>query len=141
MIRTSRFASVLASLMFLAAPAACWGIDLSGCWSGEWASCQTRHHGPLNAEFVRLGENQYEVFFQGRFFKILPFRYSVVMTAVEENGVVHLSGSQFLGKRAGTFSFVAAATDCQFDANYYSCKDHGTFTMTRCTRAASCYAK
>ena len=81
----------------------------------------------LNAEFVRISENQYEVFFRGRFFKILPFKYSVVMTAVEQDGVVQLSGSQELGRMFGTFTFAAAATDCQFNANYYSCKDNGQF--------------
>src|SRR5262245_42007131 len=122
MIRaTCRFAPVFASLLVLAAPSAVWAIDLSGCWSGTWASCQTRHKGSLNAEFVRISENQYEVFFNGRFFKLLPFKYSVVMTAVEQEGVVHLSGSQSLGRMFGTFNFTATATDCQFNADYDSC--------------------
>ena len=122
-------------------PVVCHAIDLSGCWSGTWQSCVTPHKGPLNAEFVRLNANQYEVFFRGRFFKIIPFRYSVVMTASEQNGVVYLSGSKYLGRMAGTFSFNAAATDCSFNANYTSCKDNGCFVMTRCTYATSCGAK
>jgi len=87
---------------------------------------------------VRLDANRYEVFFSGRFFKVMPFRYSVVMTASEQNGVVQLSGSKYLGRLAGTFSFNAAATDCQFNANYSSCKDNGKFTLCRDTHASSC---
>src|SRR5262245_54927120 len=128
----------LAMLLMFVAPGVSRAIDLSGCWSGTWQSCTTRHHGPLNAEFVRLNENQYEVFFQGRFFVIMPFKYSVIMTASEQNGVVTLSGSQYLGRMFGTFSFSAAATDCQFNVDYSSCKDSGKFTLSRCSYAMSC---
>src|SRR5262245_43375611 len=134
MIRTlCRFAPVLALLLVLAAPSAGWATDLSGTWSGSWGSNQTRHKGPLHAEFVRISENQYEVFFRGRFFKVLPFKYSMVMTAVEQDGVVQLSGSMNLGRMFGTFTFAAAASDCEFNANYSSCKDDGYFALTRCT--------
>lgn len=113
-------------------------MDLSGCWSGTWQSCVTPHKGPLHAEFVRLDADRYEVFFRGRFFKILPFKYSVVMTATENDGVVHLNGSRYLGKMFGTFTFSAAATDVEFNANYDSCKDNGCFNLTRCSYARSC---
>jgi hypothetical protein len=139
--KLSRCIPFLALALLLAAPTASWAIDLSGTWSGSWGSNQTRHKGVLHAEFVRIGQSQYEVFFRGRFFKILPFKYSVVMTAVEQDGMVQLSGSQHLGRMFGTFTFAAAANDCQFNANYYSCKDDGYFAMTRCTRAVSCYEK
>jgi len=122
-------------------PAACQAVDLSGCWTGTWQSCVTPHKGPLNAEFVRLDVNTYEVFFRGRFFKVLPFKYSVVMTAAEQNGVVYLSGSKHLGRMFGTFSFRAAASDRQFNANYTSCKDSGCFRLTRCSYAPTCYGK
>ncbi len=132
---------VLVAGLLLNLPAACQAIDLSGCWSGTWQSCVTPHKGPLNAEFVRLDANSYEVFFNGRFFKLFPFKYSVVMTATEQNGVVTLSGSKYLGRMFGTFSFNATATDCNFNANYTSCKDSGCFVMTRCTYATSCGGK
>jgi hypothetical protein len=135
---SSRRAVILAALALFFLPSVSHAIDLSGCWSGTWGSSCTRHHGPLNAEFVRLSENQYEVFFNGRFFVIMPFKYSVVMTATEQNDVVYLTGSKYLGRMFGTFSFSAAATDCQFNANYSSCKDSGQFNLTRCTYASSC---
>ena len=129
-------AFVLGSIVLCAT--ACRATDLSGCWAGTWQSCVTPHRGPLFAEFVRLDANRYEVFFRGRFFKILPFHYSVVMTATEQDGVVYLSGSKYLGRAFGTFSFSAAATDCSFNANYSSCKDSGTFKLCRTSYAASC---
>mgnify|MGYP000368554190 CR=1 FL=1 len=110
--------------------------DLSGCWSGTWQSQVTGHHGPLWAQFVRTGDNQYEVSFRGRFFVLVPFRYRVTMTATEQpDGTVQLQGSQYLGRMFGTFTFTATATDHQFQAHYASCKDHGSFCLTRCTIA------
>jgi hypothetical protein len=132
------FLRALSIGLLLLTPAACQAVDLSGCWSGTWQSCVTPHRGPLHAEFVQLDANRYEVFFRGRFFKLLPFKYSVVMTATEQEGVVYLSGSKYLGRAFGTFSFNAAATDGSFNANYSSCKDNGTFNLCRTSYATSC---
>ncbi len=129
-------ATLVALALLLLLPAAAWAVDLSGCWSGTWESCATGHEGPLHAEFVPCGGSQYEVHFRGRFFKIMPFKYSVTMMAEERDGVVYLSGSKYLGRMVGTFSFSAAATDICFDANYSSCKDNGRFQHSRCS--ASC---
>ncbi len=131
-VRYVRF--LLAVALLLAVPAACRAVDLSGCWSGSWESCNTGHKGPLWAEFVSCGGNQYEVHFRGRFFKIMPFKYSVTMVAEERDGVVYLSGSKYLGRLVGTFSFNAAATDTCFNANYSSCEDSGQFKLSRCSK-------
>jgi hypothetical protein len=129
--------SALAFLLLFST--ASYAADLSGCWSGTWQSCTTPHNGPLWAEFVPCGANQYEVHFRGRFFKLLPFKYSVTMAAEERDGVVYLTGSQYLGRMFGTFSFDATATDTCFSANYSSCEDHGQFQMSRC--GPECAAK
>ena len=128
-------ATLVALALLLLVPAAGRAVDLSGCWSGTWESCVTPHKGPLFAEFIPCGGSQYEVNFRGRFFKIMPFHYSVVMTAQERDGVVYLAGSQYLGRMFGTFSFSAAATDTCFNANYSSCKDNGRFQLSRCSTA------
>jgi hypothetical protein len=145
MIRATIFSRArifaVAVISLVALTNACQAIDLSGQWSGTWQSSQTRHHGPLEAEFVRLNDSEYEVFFRGKFFAILPFRYSVVMTASESDGVVTLSGSKYLGRMFGTFTFSAAATDTDFNANYSSCKDSGCFVMSRCCYATPCCDK
>jgi hypothetical protein len=113
-------------------------VDLSGHWSGTWQSGSTQHRGALQADFVRLDANRYQVHFSGRFLRFVPFRYSIVMTAAENGDVVWLSGNKYLGRLFGTFSFAATATDCRFDANYASCEDHGYFRMARCSYARSC---
>jgi hypothetical protein len=131
-------AIALISFLALAEEGAASAADLSGHWSGTWQSGSTRHQGTLQAQFVRLDANRYEVNCSGRFLRFVPFRYSIVMTAVENDGVVTMSGSKYLGRMFGTFSFAATATDCRFDASYSSCKDHGYFRMTRCSYASSC---
>lgn len=124
----------LALSLLVSLPAVGRAVDLSGCWSGTWQSCTTGHKGPLFAEFVPCGPAQYEVHFRGRFLKIMPFKYSVVMAAEERDGVVYLSGSKYLGRMVGTFSFSAAATETCFNANYSSCKgDTGKFQLSRCS--------
>ena len=129
------------ALLFLAAAGTAEAADLSGAWSGTWRSSTTDHKGPLKAEFVRLGPSCYDVTFRGRFFKILPFRYSVVMTATEQDGVVYLSGSKDLGRMFGVFSFSATADNCRFHADYTSCEDQGCFRLSRETCGTRCGEK
>lgn len=109
--------------------------DLSGTWSGRWDSLSTGHTGPLRATFVRLNESQYQVDFAGRFFKLIPFRYSVVLNAVDDGQTVRLSGDNYLGRRYGWFHYEAVVTGDCFSADYSSCKDDGQFHLTRCCAA------
>lgn len=112
--------------------------DLSGCWTGSWESCTSGHSGPLFAEFTRCGEKDYRVKFTGRFLKVIPFRYTVTLTVVEDRGdELILAGSSYLGRLFGTFSYRATATDGRFTADYTSKKDDGTFRMTRSSREAA----
>lgn len=106
--------------------------DLSGCWTGSWQSCTTGHKGPLRAEFTRCGADAYRVTFSGRFFKVIPFTYTVRLDVVAEDadGVV-LAGSSYLGRMFGSFSYRATADECRFTANYSSKKDSGVFRLTR----------
>lgn len=115
-------------------------VDLSGCWNGCWKSCVTGHKGPLRASFVRCNERQYDVTFSGRFFKIMPFRFNVVLDVIEDDGQnVKLSGSSYLGRMFGEFTYSATATQDEFHADYSSCKDNGYFQLSRC--CTSCDAK
>ena len=106
--------------------------DLSGGWSGQWDSVTTGHTGPLRATFSRLSDSQYQVDFRGRFFKVIPFHYSVVLNAIEEGDTVRLSGDSYLGRRYGWFHYEAAVVGDCFTASYTSCKDTGEFRLTRC---------
>ena len=126
--------SLLLSLLLTAAvattPAA--ATDLSGRWSGSWQSGTTGHTGPLFATFCRCGDGAYRVEFSGRFFKIVPFRYTVVLRVVEDTGdEVTLAGSSFLGRLFGTFTYRATADACHFTAGYRSQKDSGSFRLQK----------
>ena len=135
MIRTGQ---LLKSLILLTAIFSGWGLtspcqatDLSGCWSGSWGSYKCRHHGPLQAQFVRCDENSYQVHFSGRFFKVIPFRYSVVLNVVEDGDTVKLTGDSYLGRMMGTFTYEATATATTFHSDYFSKKDWGYFELSR----------
>jgi hypothetical protein len=106
-------------------------IDLSGRWVGTWTSCSTGHKGPLKAEVCRLSNGDYRFKFRGRFFKVFPFRYSVVLNVVEEGDTVRLKGSSYLGRMFGTFCYSASADACQFRADYTSKKDRGVFSLKK----------
>jgi hypothetical protein len=70
--------------------------------------------------------------FSGRFFKILPFRYSVTLDVIRDDGrTIELAGSSYLGRLFGTFRYQAQATEDRLTADYASCKDRGQFVLCR----------
>lgn len=107
--------------------------DLSGDWCGSWVSCVNGHKGPMRASFCRQCDGNYKVTFTGRFCKLIPFRYSTVLNVTGyTDGVVYMSGSQYLGPIFGTFSYNAWANDRQFASGYNAgSKDQGQFTLSR----------
>jgi hypothetical protein len=126
---------VMGLALVLPATATALGTDLTGRWAGSWESCTSGHSGPLFAEFTRCGETDYRVKFTGRFLKVIPFRYTVTLSVVEDRGdELVLAGSSYLGRLFGTFSYRATATDGRFTADYTSKKDDGTFRLTRSSR-------
>ncbi len=123
----------MAFLLVLAGrPTQAWATDLSGSWSGYWVSDSTGHKGPLRCTLTPVSATSYRADFNGRFFKLIPFRYSVVLDVVQDGDTVTLSGEHVLGRRLGTFTYHATANGSEFNANYSSCKDEGRFVMTRC---------
>src|SRR5262249_18059961 len=69
-------------------------VDLSGSWNGNWLSCESGHKGPLSATFCKLNDTCYQVRFTGRFFAVIPFRYSVNMQVVgQDQDKIYLTGS------------------------------------------------
>jgi len=111
--------------------------DLSGSWTGRWNSFNTGHNGPLRCTFTKLDETSYLANFSGRFFKIIPFRYSVTLYVEQDADVVTLSGQNYLGRRYGTFYYTAEADETSFTASYDSSKDCGQFVLTRCCSFAA----
>lgn len=107
--------------------------DLAGSWSGSWQSCTSGHKGPLHATFCKIDDSHYRASFHGRFFVVVPFRYSVTLTVTGQEGdKVTLAGESYLGRLFGTFHYTAEATDCEFTASYTSCRDDGRFVLKRC---------
>jgi hypothetical protein len=86
----------------------------------------------IRPEFTRCGDGRYRADFSGRFFKILPSRYSVTLDVVEDTGeCVTLAGSSFLGRLFDTFRHTATADGRTFTARYTSAKDVGRFDLRR----------
>jgi hypothetical protein len=107
--------------------------DLSGGkWSGCWVSDKNGHRGPLRATFTKLGDDCYRVRFVGRFWKVVPFVYSVTLRVTEVHGDwVRLSGGVKLGPVLGEFRCEAVATATRFEATFTSKGDHGRFSLSR----------
>jgi hypothetical protein len=131
------FVSVAALLLVHSLSHSIQAADLSGAWSGYWQSESTGHRGPLRCTLTRLDNGAYRADFSGRFFKVLPFRYSVDLDVIQDGDTVILSGQHRLGRRLGDFYYHAEATGDEFVANYSSCKDQGQFVLTRCCCATS----
>jgi hypothetical protein len=121
----------LAACLWLSTATLATAADLSGCWEGYWKSCSTGHQGVLRATITRIDDSRYCARFSGTFFKVIPFRYSTVLNAVDHGDSVTLSGSSYLGRLMGTFCYDGSATDCRFTMSYRSQSDCGVFQMCR----------
>lgn len=102
-------------------------------WSGRWSSDATSHSGPLHARIATTPAGDYRIAFRGRFFAVVPFRYSATLSPVGTGpgGEVYLAGEKRLGFGLGTFSTSAVVTPTTFDAEFRSKRDSGRFTLRR----------
>lgn len=116
-----------------AGESSCPAPDLSGKWpTGRSRSESSGHNGPLQASFCKIDETHYRVQFRGRFARIVPFRYTVTLEVIGNQGdKVLLSGSARL-PLFGMFSYSAEATAHEFISTYSSCDDQGVFELKRC---------
>jgi hypothetical protein len=107
-------------------------VDVAGCWSGYWISCSDGHSGPMQATICKIGDNCYEARFKGRFWVVVPFRYSMTFQVVGGDGdKIILAGERRLGPALGSYSFTATVTATDFDASYTARRDNGKFVMQR----------
>src|SRR5262245_11821011 len=126
-------AILLATPNFIAAdePAPPSAPDITGCWSGMWMSCKNNHKGPLSAKICKVSDTCYEAHFRGRFWAVVPFRYTAQMQVIGQEGDrIYLSSSRRL-PLLGTFEMTATVTACDFTADYTSRNDRGQFVMKR----------
>jgi hypothetical protein len=129
MLRQSLFA-VLLLLLFASASFA--QTPLVGTWpSGSWHADDSRHHGPLHATFTSINDSQVQAHFGGRFAKVIPFRYNVVLNVTGTDGTnTYLTGSSHL-PIFGTFHYNAVATPTTFEAHYSHRRYTGVFLLQR----------
>jgi hypothetical protein len=104
-----------------------------GGWAGRWASDKNGHSGPMHARVTETPAGDYRIAFRGRFFAVVPFRYSATLSPVGTgpNSEVYLAGEKRLGFGLGTFSTSAIVTPSTFDASFQSKRDSGRFTLRR----------
>ncbi len=126
-----RFQLHVLFFFLLAAPPAP-ATDLTGNWSGQWQDTKSGHSGPLRATFCKCDEDHYRVTFSGRFFKVVPFRYTVVLTVTGTvDDRVLLTGEQNL-PLSGSFTYTAEATATDFTAHFCARRYRGEFLLHRC---------
>jgi hypothetical protein len=132
-----RTRSLLLTLASLICASPTQAADLTGDWSGHWTDTKSGHTGPLHATFRSCDEDHFQVTFSGRFFKVIPFRFKVILTVTGRNGdEVFLTGEQNLGPLFGSFSYNARATATDFMAHFCSRRYQGDFILRRCCSVA-----
>lgn len=125
----------IALVLFLLTSREARATDLSGAWSGYWVDGNSGHSGPLRATFCQCADGRYRAVFTGRFWKVIPFRYSVVLDVTAQDGdKLILSGESHLGLLFGTFTYDARADATDFVADYSSRRYHGQFVLRRSCR-------
>ena len=104
---------------------------MTGCWRGTWDDCNSGHRGPLRATFSSCDDRHYRAVFVGRFFKVIPFRFTTVLEVIgHEDDKLLLAGESRLGL-FGTFRYSAQATATDFTAQYSSRRYEGQFLLHR----------
>lgn len=118
----------IACLMKLPSTAA----DLCGCWEGNWKSCTDGFQGTIKARITKCDENHYRAVFTGRAFKIMPYRYTAILTAVTdaETGITHFKSSMKL-PIWGCHWMNGCATADKISAKYHTDDHKGYFNMCR----------
>lgn len=106
--------------------------NLTGNWSGNWSSEISNHKGPLKAKFKVLGEDKVEAKFTGRFFKLIPFKFTVTLDVVsQKDGTTKLQGKHDLGRTLGVYHYDVNYEGDSFIAKYHTDKDKGVFEVSK----------
>jgi hypothetical protein len=124
---------LLVGLFFFLPLSTAQATDLTGNWSGHWDDTKSGHCGPLSATFCPCDADHYRVTFTGKFFKVIPFKYTVTLAVTGRDGdKVFLTGEQNLGPLFGSFSYTAEATATDFTAHFCARRYQGDFILKRC---------
>ena len=131
--RVATLAMALVAVSALGSAKTCeCGPTLSGCWRGCWVSFCSGHTGKLRGSICQCDATHFRATFTGTFWKIIPFKYTVVLTGEPAGDHMHISGQSNLGRLAGgTYYYTGWVTDCHFHLEYRTKKDRGKFEMDR----------
>ena len=106
--------------------------DITGPWEGTWQSDTSNHAGGLRCLITRSGENVFHARFAATYWKIFHFGYEMDLSAEPHMDRVHFQGNADLGWMAGgQYKYDGSANSSDFQCNYQSEHDHGTFTLKR----------
>jgi hypothetical protein len=110
--------------------------ELQGRWEGTWLSDMNGHTGKLRCIVSPEADGRYRFQYWASYWKIFRATYTVHFGVQQTAGVYSFSGEEDLGKLWGMFElgaheFHGSAAGSNFNANYKSKLDHGTFKMTR----------
>lgn len=105
---------------------------LCGRWQGTWESCTDQFKGTVRARITKIDATHYKAVFWGRAFKIMPYRYTSILTACrdEATGKVHFKVQQKL-PLWGCYWVRGSADGCNFVARYNTDDHVGYFKMRR----------
>jgi hypothetical protein len=133
--RSSSARVLLGAFLASALAGAAQADDLCGRWTGTWKSCTDQFQGTVNAKITRIDATHYKAVFTGRAFKIMPYRYTSILTVCrdEATGKTRFKASQKL-PIWGCYWVNGAADGCTFFARYRTDDHTGYFRMQRVSR-------
>jgi len=128
----SLFEIAVAAAFLTAGGQAARAADMSGHWKGEWHSTTEIFHGIVNARITRCDARHYKCVFNGWAFKIMPFRYTQILTACTdpETGCIHFKATRHI-PIWGMYWMNGWASNCKFCAKYHTDENRGYFVMHR----------
>lgn len=113
-------------------PQASVAADPTGVWRGEWTSQSTGHRGPMRVAIRPRSDGNYQAFFTGRFFVVIPFMYRATLSPqLDGNGNVVLSANKPLGFGMGEYRMRTWVTGYRLQGSFSAARDRGTVSMRR----------
>ena len=105
---------------------------LEGNWRGHWQSCTDQFKGTVNARITRCDARHYKAVFWGRAFKIMPYRYTVTLTACKSptTGKIYFKCSRKI-PFWGMYWMNGWASNCKFYSKYRTDDHTGYFVMRK----------
>jgi len=103
---------------------------VSGCWTGEWISAATGHHGRLLCVVSPLSDASWRMYFRAEYAGVFRACYCTDVSVEKTEDGWTFSGVSDLGLLAGgEYTYSGRATPELLMCSYKSSKDHGEFKL------------